>query len=442
MAIATPPQQLPDDLRPPLAFDDAVAEAERCLACGGPYAPAPCTVACPADVDVPDFIAQIATGDDAGAARTIFAANLLGGTCARVCPVEILCEGSCVIRERPIEIGRLQRRATDRALAEGEPLRGPRRPATGKRVAVLGAGPAGLVAAGELALLGHEVTVYDERDEPGGLARFAIAPFRQGREPIPAEAAHIEALGVELHLGVRIGSKQELQAIRDGSDALVLAAGMGEDVTVTYPGDDLPGVYESLPFIEALKRGEPLAVGERAVVIGGGNTAIDCSREARRLGASVVTLAYRRTEDEMPAFAHEVAEARGEGVGFHWLADPRRILGTDRVTGVECVEMCLGSIDSSGRRRPEPVPGSEFVIETDTVIKAVGQRPRSELLEWLSGLRVERGQLAIDEETGWTGVPGVFAAGDLVSGGSIVVKAVRGAKRAALSVDAYLEAQR
>jgi glutamate synthase (NADPH/NADH) small chain len=440
MAIS-PPQQLPDDLRPPLPIDEAIAEAERCLMCGGPYAPAPCVVACPADVDVPNFVAQIAAGDEVDAARTIFASNLLGGTCARVCPVEILCEGSCVITERPIQIGRLQRHATDWGLAVGEPLREPPRAPTGRRVAVLGAGPAGLAAAGELALMGHDVTVYDERDEAGGLARFAIAPFRQQREPIPAEAARIAELGVKLELGRRIGSKAELDAIRVQADALVLATGMGEDVAVSYPGDDLPGVYESLPFIEALKRGEPLAVGSQAVVIGGGNTAIDCSREARRLGAGVVTLAYRRTEDEMPAFAHEVAEARDEGVGFHWLADPRRILGTERVTGVECIEMRLGGIDASGRRRPQPVPGSEFVIEADTVIKAVGQRPRTELLEWLPGLRVE-GRLVIDEATGATGVPGVFAAGDLVSGGSIVVKAVRGAKLAAHGVDSYLRAER
>ena len=341
----------------------------------------------------------------------------------------------------PIAIGRLQRHATDWGLAAGEALRGPPLPRTGRRVAVLGAGPAGLAVAGELALLGHDVTVHDERDEPGGLARFAIAPFRQQREPIPAEAAMVAAMGAQLRLGSRIGSKEELQAIRDATDALVLATGMGEDVAVSYPGDDLPGVYESLPFIEALKRGDPLAVGEQAVVIGGGNTAIDCSREARRLGASVVTLAYRRTEDEMPAFAHEVAEARDEGVGFHWLADPRRIVGTDRVEGVECVEMRLGDIDDSGRRRPQPVPGSEFVIAADTVIKAVGQRPRSELLEWLPGLRVERGRLVVDEATGATGVPSVFAAGDLVSGGSIVVEAVRGAKLAARAIDAYLEAQ-
>jgi dihydropyrimidine dehydrogenase (NAD+) subunit PreT len=439
---ATPP--LPDELRPPLSADDAVLEAERCLACGGPYAQAPCTVACPADVDVPGFVGQLATEDPVAAARTIFAENLLGGTCARVCPVEILCEGNCVLTaegRRPVAIGRLQRFATDQAFADGATLREPALPPTGKRVAVLGAGPAGLAAAGELALLGHDAVVYDERDEPGGLARFAIAPFRQQCEPLPDEARAIAVLGVELRLGTPVDSAQ-LAAIAGDSDALLLAVGMGEDVQVSYPGDGLPGVYESLPFIEALKRGEPLAVGDRVVVIGGGNTAIDCSREARRLGAHVVTLAYRRTEDEMPAFAHEVAEAREEDVHCQWLANPTRVLGTTHVTGVECVEMRLGGLDSSGRRRPEAVPGSEFVVPAETVIKAIGQRPRSELADWLPGVRYDGGRIVADPQTGATGAPGVFAAGDAIAGGSIVVQAVRTAKLAARGIDAFLKETR
>jgi dihydropyrimidine dehydrogenase (NAD+) subunit PreT len=436
---------LPDELRLPLSADDAVLEAERCLACGGPYAQAPCTVACPADVDVPRFVGEIAAGDTEAAARTIFEENLLGGTCARVCPVEILCEGSCVLNaegRRPIAIGPLQRFATDEAFAGNPILRKRALPATGKRVAVLGAGPAGLAAAGELALLGHHVVVYDERDEPGGLARFAIAPFRQQCEPIPAEARAIAQLGVQLRLGAHVGSAQELTAIAAEADALLLAVGMGEDVQVSYPGDDLPGVHESLPFVEALKRGEPFEVGDHVVVIGGGNTAIDCSREARRLGAHVVTLAYRRTEDEMPAFAHEVAEARDEDVHFRWLANPTRVLGTTHVTGVECVEMRLGGLDASGRHRPEPVPGSEFVLEADTVIKAIGQRPRSELLDRLPGLSHESGRIVADPQTGATGAPGVFAAGDAVAGGSIVVQAVRTAKLAARGIDAFLREKR
>jgi dihydropyrimidine dehydrogenase (NAD+) subunit PreT len=434
---------LAEDLRPPLGPDEAVVAAERCLGCGGPYAPAPCTVACPADIDVPGFVGAVAAGDDDAASRTIFADNLLGGTCARVCPVEVLCEGHCVLNaegRRPVEIGRLQRYACDRPLADGTRLREAAQPATGRTVAVIGAGPAGLAAAGELALRGHRVVVYDERDEPGGLVRFAIAPFRQRREPLPAEARHVESLGVELHLEQAIGSPERLAALAGDADAVVLAVGMGEDVEVRYDGDDLPGVYESLPFIAALKTDHPLPVGERVVVIGGGNTAVDCAREARRLGASVVTLAYRRSEAEMPAYAHEVAEAREEDIEFHWLANPKRFLGYGRLNGVECVEMRLGEADASGRHQPEPVAGSEFVIEADTAIKAIGQRPRSELLSWIEGLELVNGRIAIDPETGATANPKFFAAGDAVSGGSMVVEAVRQAKIAARGVDAMLGA--
>lgn len=445
VAGATSASALPEDLRPALSAAEALAEAERCLGCGGPYAPAPCMVACPADVDVSRFISQVAAGSNDDAARTIFAENLLGGTCARVCPVEILCEGSCVLTaegRRPIAIGRLQRFATDDALRSGDPLPEAPSVATGKSVAVIGAGPAGLTAAGELALLGHRVVVFDERDEPGGLARFAIAPFRMRREPLPDEARVIASLGVDIRLATSVDSAQQLADIAARFDAVLLAVGMGEDVPVAYPGDDLPGVYESLSFIEALKHDDPLPVGERVVVIGGGNTAIDCAREARRLGAAVVTLAYRRSEDEMPAFAHEVAEARDEDVQFHYLANPTRVLGSTLVEGVECVEMRLGAIDSSGRRRPAPVQGSEFVIAADTVIKAIGQRPRSEIMGWVAGLSDKQGRVVVDPQTGATGATGFFAAGDVVSGGSIVVEAVRTGKLAARGIDAFLQADR
>ncbi len=437
----SPAPGLAEDLRPSLTASEAVVEAARCLECGGPYAPAPCTVACPADVDVPGFIGRIAEYNGVGAARTIFAENLLGGTCARVCPVEILCEGNCVLTaegRRPVSIGRLQRFAVEGGLADGAPMREDPLQPTGKRVAVIGAGPAGLAAAGELALKGHAVTIFDERDEPGGLVRFAIAPFRQRREPLPAEAEHIRSLGVELRLRESIDSPERLREIADAADAVVLAVGMGEDTHIDYPGDDLPGVYESLPFIAALKTDQPLPVGDRVVVVGGGNTAIDCAREARRLGAHVVTLAYRRSEEEMPAFHHEVEEAREEDVEFRWLANPVRFLGTDRLEGIECVDMALGEPDESGRHRPQPVPGSDFVIPADTAILAIGQQPRRELFSWIEGVELSGGRVVVDEATGATGNPKFFAAGDMLTGGSIVVEAVGQAKRAARAIDSML----
>lgn len=438
MTTATEPSM--EELRPPLEREAALLEADRCLECGGPYAPAPCTVACPAGVDVAGFVGAIAEDDVAAAAETIFAENLLGATCARVCPTEVLCEGACVLADvgrRPIQIGALQRYATDRALSDGATIR-PAAPWNGRRVAVIGAGPAGLVCAGELAALGYAVTVFDERDEVGGLVRYAIAPYRQVREPLPDEAAAIARIGVEFRLGTHIDA-EELAAIATEADAVFLGLGMGPDTAVSYPGDELPGVWESLPFIEALKTGAPPSVGRHVVVVGGGNTAIDVAREALRLGASAVTLVYRRSETEMPAYPHEVAEARAEGVHFQFLADPVRFLGSDRLEAVECRRMQLGEPDASGRRRPEPLPGSGFRLLADTAVKAIGQQPRGELRDWIHGLNLDgRGLVKVNPATGQTSNPKFFAGGDLINGGASVVEAVREAKRAAHAIDEWL----
>jgi dihydropyrimidine dehydrogenase (NAD+) subunit PreT len=440
MSAIAEPLTLFTELRPPLHDADALLEADRCLECGSAHAQAPCAAACPADVDIPRFVAQIADNEPRAAAKTIFAANMLGGTCARVCPVEMLCEGACVLVHEgrpPIAIAPLQRYATERAFDEPLRLR-TARPANGRRVAVLGAGPAGLTAAGELASHGYGVTVYDEREEPGGLVRYAIAPYRQSREPLPAEVRVLRELGVEFRLGSAIATPAALAELEADADAIFLGIGMGADVDVALPGDDLPGVWESLPFIEALKTGSFPDVGCRVVVIGGGNTAIDVAREAVRLGAEVVALLYRRTEAEMPAFPHEVVEARAEGVRIVRLTAPVRFLGTDRLVGVECAQMQLGARDESGRRRPEPVPGSEHVIPADTAVKAIGQAPRAEFLSWIDGLELERGRIKVDPETGRTTNPKFFAAGDAVSGGATVVQAVRGAKLAARAIDEWL----
>jgi len=426
---------LNDELKPPLEADEARIEANRCLDCGGAHAPAPCTMACPADVDVPGFVTAIAEGDSARAADLIFAENLLGGSCARVCPTELLCEGACVLAHegrRPIEIGRLQRHAADVGLAEPARLRARVTP-THRRVAVVGAGPAGLACAGELAARGHSVTVFDERQEVGGLVRYAIAPYRELREPLPGEAALVRSLGVRLVLGRHV-SPEGLQKLAADYEAVVLAVGMGPDSKVHYLGDDLDGVWDSLPFIEAIKTGAPPRIGKRVVVIGGGNTAIDVAIESVRLGAEEVTLVYRRTEAEMPAYPHEVEQARAEGVAIVFQANPVRVLGEDgRVTGVECVEMALGEPDESGRRRPEPVAGSEFVVPAGAVVKALGQRPRADFLSWVDALDVDRGRIAVDD-CGRTGNPKYFAAGDACNGGATVVEAVRGAKLAAAAI--------
>lgn len=422
MAVA-PRLTLTEELHPPLTADAALLEADRCLGCGSAHAQAPCAAACPAGVDVPGFIGALAAGDTTEAARTILAENLLGGTCARVCPVEVFCEGACVLPREgrtPIAIGRLQRYAVDSSLGnEAVALRPVSAPRPG-RVVVVGAGPAGLSCAGELAALGHRVTVYDLHREIGGLVRYAIAPYREQREPLPAEQRLLERLGVEFRLGVAAPAEA-----LDEADAVFLGAGLGADVAVRYPGDDLGGIWDSLPFIEALKTATPPRVGCDVVVIGGGNTAMDVAREAVRLGADRVTVVYRRTRALMPAYAHELEEAEAEGVRFEWLAEPVRFLGAHRVGAVECRSMRLGEPDAGGRRRPEPVTGTEFVLEADTVVKALGQERRPEYAALLED---------VDPATGRTADPRIFAGGDMLNGGKSVVEAVREGKRAANAI--------
>lgn len=434
-------QRLFEELKPPLADDQALLEADRCLVCGGPTAPAPCAEACPAMVDVPHFIDAVAHGDWEGAADLIFRSNLLGATCARVCPTEELCEAACVLTKqgrRPIEIGRLQRYATDLALRNPWSTFRTPAPPTGKRVIVIGAGPAGLVCAGELALLGHHVTIYEARPETGGLVRHAIAPYRLDQEPLGDEVRRILALGVELYLGKPVDSPAALRRLEAASDAIFLGIGMGKDLAQPYPGDTLPGVWNSLDFIEAIKLRHLTDIGRRVAVIGGGNTAIDVAREAVRLGAEEVRLLYRRTEAEMPAFRFEVEGARADGVQFEWLTNPVGFTGEQHVTGVLCQRMCLGEPDASGRARPVPQPGSEFVLPADTVIRAIGQEPRLEFLQWIEGLEVRQGRPVVNPATGQTTNPRYFGGGDVLNGGGTVVAAVGAAKIAALGIDAFL----
>ena len=428
------------ELRPPLSRDEAVLEADRCLDCRGPYAVAPCTLACPAGIDVPRFVGEIAAGNELAAATTLYRENLLAGTCARVCPVEVLCEASCVLRhdgQPPIALAALQRYATDAARAAGLPLRAPEAP-RGRSVVVVGAGPAGLACAGELAARGFDVVVYDEHPEVGGIVRTAIAPYRQIVDPLPAEREALAELGVRFRLGVRIDSREQLAELAAGADAVFLGIGLGEDVELDCPGTDLAGYWASLELISAIKRGHAVDVGRRVVVIGGGNTAIDVARESIRLGAEHVTLVYRRTREEMPAYGFEVEEAGAEGVVFEWLAAPAALAGDGRVQRIRCHRMRLGAPGPDGRRRPEPVEGEDFWLPADTVVAAIGQRPRLEISDWLDGVELHRGRVVIEAGTGRTGNPNVFAGGDAVSGGASVVQAVADGKRAARAIEEAL----
>lgn len=451
------------DSHPPLRDGDAVLEADACLQCGGPCAPAPCVNACPTGIDIPGFIRDIAEQRPVNAAEKIFADNILGGTCARVCPVQVLCEGSCVLLKegrRPIQIGRLQRFATDKALDAGaRVVPKPTGARNGKSVGVIGGGPAGLACAAELVRLGYRVAVYERNEYPGGLITRGIAPYKQQYEPLPQELAQIRDMGVEVVFGAAVGHNVAVEELRKKHDAIFLGVGLGDDMPAKIPGEDLPGVWESLRFIETLKlsASKGVSIGRRVAVIGGGNTAIDVAREAVMLrnaeissgntavdvarqavmlGATEVMILYRRGESEMPAFKHEIVAAKREGVKIIPLVAPLEFLGSGRITGVKCQRMQLGAPDASGRPKPEPIPGSEFVVEVDTAIKAIGQKPHLDLLSKF-GLEMKGSVVRVDAD-GRTNVKGVYAGGDCINGGATVVQAVRDGRNAARIIDGDL----
>jgi glutamate synthase (NADPH/NADH) small chain len=438
------------EIKPALGADEAFAEANRCLFCFD----APCTRACPTHIDVPAFIKKIATGNLRGSARTILEANVLGASCARVCPTEVLCEGACVMNDlhyRPIKIGQLQRHATDWAMGHGlRPIQaGPRRAG---RVAVIGGGPAGLACAAELVRLGYEPIVYEAAGQPGGLNTTGVAEYKMTPQFALREVAWLEESGITIKRGVRVGPGPQ-GAERSGSndlsiaeleskhDAIFVGVGLGRIGRLGIPGDDLPGVVDAIDFIETLKtRRAEARVGRRVAVIGGGNTAVDAVTQAQRLGADEVYMVYRRGPDEMPAYKHELHLARESGCRFVYLAAPARIVGERAVEGLELTRMRLGAPDGSGRRRPEAT-GERFTLAVEMVIPATGQQPRSPLLEALP-IRLDHGRVAVDERTMQTSNPRYFAGGDCVSGGQEVVNAVAEGKRAAAGIASYLEGRR
>jgi len=418
------------DLHPPFAPQAAVVEANRCLNCFD----APCTAACPTHIDVPRFIKKIATGNLEGSARTILNANVLGASCSRVCPVDVLCEGACVMNHQnaqPIEIGRLQRFAIDAFHARGGKLRksfsGTRR----GRVACIGAGPASLACAAELAQQGFAVTMFELQSLPGGLNTYGVAEYKLPAWASLREIELIEELGVEFRFGVEIDA-EKLAGIEREFDFVFIGVGLGKGHGLKVPGGDHSAVVDALGFIAAYKTAKITRVAGRVAVIGAGNTAIDAANAARRLGAEDVSIVYRRKRESMSAFDFEYEHAKLEGVRFLWQTLPVRVSADGGMLEfLECAR-----VDDALR----PVAGSEFSLACDLIITAIGQSPLLDLLEGVKGVALESGRVAVDRKTGQTTNPKYFAGGDCVNGGREVVDAVADGKRAAMAIARELEA--
>jgi dihydropyrimidine dehydrogenase (NAD+) subunit PreT len=426
------------EIHPPLGRREALVDANRCLYCFD----APCSNACPTHIDVPGFIKKISSGNLGGSAMTILNANILGLSCARVCPVDVLCEGACVMHrynQRPIEIGRLQRHAMDHFYASGRHL--PATPSARRgSVACIGAGPASLACAANLRQLGYAVTIFDSRPLAGGLNTYGVAEYKLRPSDSQQEVELVQSLGVEFRLSVEIGGELRVKELEEQFDILFLGVGLGGTQPLNIPGERLPGVVDALRFIADYKMRRGVKVGKQVVVIGGGNTAIDAATAALRLGAEDVHILYRRSAAEMPAFQFEYDMAKHAGVRFHWLTLPVALHGVDAVEFIECMRVELGPPDRRGRRQPQPVAGSNFQIPCDMVIPSIGQ---SRLLDFLSQFRdvqVSSGCVVVDAATGQTCNPRYFAGGDCVNGGREVVDAVADGKRAAAGMAARLEA--
>ncbi len=428
------------ELKPPLTRDEALLEANRCLYCYD----APCIRQCPTHIDIPRFIKKIATNNMVGAARTIFEANMLGASCARVCPTTQLCEGACVLNklhEKPIAIGRLQRYATDPFVLEEQQIFEPA-PSNGRKVAIIGAGPAGLSCAAELVKLGYEAQIFEAEEKGGGLNTYGIADYKMDQATSLQEVQWLEEFGVKIRYNTRVGQDIPFQQLFDEYDAIFLGVGLGKIPKLGLPGENLEGSRDVLDFIRDLKSlpKEKMSLkGKKVAVLGGGNSAIDGVIQAKYLGAERVYLVYRRGEKEIPAYAHERDHAKLKGVEFVYMASPQAIEGEESVKRLVCLRTKLGEPDESGRRRPEIIEGSEFSLDVDFVFRATGQEKRRSFLEAIPQLQLdEKGRVIVDEN-GRTTHPKIWSGGDCVNGGKEVVNAVADGKRAALHIHQTLE---
>jgi len=433
-----------------LAPDIAHLESERCLMCKKPT----CIEGCPVSIDIPSFIQRVVNDDLEGAARVLFESNALPAICGRVCPQEDQCESVCVLGKKfePVAIGRLERFVADYVRENGLDLLPNPGQATGHKVAIIGSGPAGLSAAGELAKLGHAVTIFEALHKPGGVLVYGIPEFRLPKDIVAQEIDNLRKLGVEIETNVVIGRTvlvDELFA-EEGFDAVFIGTGAGLPYFLDIPGEDLNGVCSANEFLTRVNLMKaydfpnvdtPVHVGNNVTVIGGGNTALDAARTALRLKPEKVSWVYSRSREEMPGRAEEIHHAEEEGVDFQMLTNPVRFIdnGEGWLAGMECVRMELGEPDDSGRRRPIPIEGSNFVIHCETAVVAVGNGANQIVASTTPGLDTGRhGNIVADEETGATSRDGVFAGGDIVTGAATVILAMGAGKKAAATVHQYL----
>ena len=429
-----------------LTYQLAMLEAERCIQCPKPF----CVDGCPVRVNIPRFIKLLRDGDLPAAAESLLGDNALPCVTGRVCPQETQCEGVCVRAKKgnPVAIGYLERYVADWAQQNPDalPVREPHD--TGKKVGIVGSGPAGLTAAGELRRKGHDVTVFEAFHAPGGVLIYGIPEFRLPKDIVQAEVDRLVADGVKIEVNSIIGRTYTIPELREEYDALFLAVGAGLPVFMNVPGENFKGVYSANEYLTRVNlmgawnadSQTPVLHGQRVVVVGGGNVAMDSVRTGRRLGAAEATIVYRRSADELPARKEEVHHAEAEGVRFEFLAAPLEVLADEQrwVNGLKCIRMELGEPDASGRRRPKPIPGTEFVIDCDLVVVAIGTRANPLLTGSAPELTVNEWGYLVTDEFGMTSMPGVFAGGDIVRGAATVILAMGDGKDSARAIDSWL----